>query len=295
MLVSLVSKMNTVSRFCYWIKERHRIYLAKQEGKKPPWTNDWILQTYFFTNPYRENDRTTVWFRENVRNPLADDPRVVPATIVFRWFNRPETGQLLLDSGLLHSWDHDKCLALLKGRASVFTQAFIISTRQYTGMPKLEAVLKSIEQVKGVQLPTKSMQAACSVLRNYPNIGGFMSYEIVSDLRHTHVLCNANDIMTWANPGPGCVRGLGRLEGITPKPMLNPSGNMGWKNSNPLPDANTLPKMQALIPVIKAKTELDFEMRDVEHSLCEFDKYERIRLNQGAMKKKYKGGVCSAC
>ena len=29
------------------------------------------------------------------------------------------------------------------------------------------------------------------------------------------------------------------------------------------------------------------ELRDIEHSLCEFDKYERVRLNQGAPRSKY--------
>jgi hypothetical protein len=29
------------------------------------------------------------------------------------------------------------------------------------------------------------------------------------------------------------------------------------------------------------------EMRDIEHSLCEFDKYERVRLGQGRPRSKY--------
>mgnify|MGYP005994584353 CR=1 FL=1 len=30
------------------------------------------------------------------------------------------------------------------------------------------------------------------------------------------------------------------------------------------------------------------EMRDIEHCLCEFDKYERVRLGQGRPRAKYK-------
>ena len=30
-----------------------------------------------------------------------------------------------------------------------------------------------------------------------------------------------------------------------------------------------------------------FEARDIEHTLCEFDKYERVRLNEGKMRSKY--------
>jgi hypothetical protein len=31
----------------------------------------------------------------------------------------------------------------------------------------------------------------------------------------------------------------------------------------------------------------NFEMREIEHSLCEFDKYERVRNKQGAPRSKY--------
>ena len=31
----------------------------------------------------------------------------------------------------------------------------------------------------------------------------------------------------------------------------------------------------------------NIEMRDIEHSLCEFDKYERVRLGQGRPRSKY--------
>jgi hypothetical protein len=33
--------------------------------------------------------------------------------------------------------------------------------------------------------------------------------------------------------------------------------------------------------------DIDLEMRDIEHSLCEFDKYERVRLGQGKPRSKY--------
>jgi hypothetical protein len=32
-------------------------------------------------------------------------------------------------------------------------------------------------------------------------------------------------------------------------------------------------------------------MRDIEHSLCEFDKYERVRLGQGKPRSLYKRSV----
>ena len=60
MKVSLVRKLSPTEQFLYWFKERHQIYLKRQRGEPPPWTDDEVLQSYYFTNPYREHDKTTV-------------------------------------------------------------------------------------------------------------------------------------------------------------------------------------------------------------------------------------------
>ena len=57
--------------------------------------------------------------------------------------------------------------------------------------------------------------------------GGFHSYEIVTDLRHTYLLENASDINLWANIGPGCRRGLARIiygQKRAPKKMSETGG-----------------------------------------------------------------------
>ena len=66
-----------------------------------------------------------------------------------------------------------------------------------------------IEYMKNIS----SLEDTWNKLRDYPYMGPFMAYEVVTDLRHTHLLENATDIMTWANPGPGAMRGLNRLTG----------------------------------------------------------------------------------
>ena len=42
-----------LKRFFYYINERHRIYLKREEGHSWPWTDDEILQTYSFCNVFR--------------------------------------------------------------------------------------------------------------------------------------------------------------------------------------------------------------------------------------------------
>ena len=72
--------------------------------------------------------------------------------------------------------------------------------QRYTLLDKIEDNPRSLEQ-------------CWTWLRDFPYMGPFMAYEVVTDLRHTYLLRDANDIMTWANAGPGAMRGLNRLTG----------------------------------------------------------------------------------
>ena len=107
----------------------------------------------------------------------------------------------------------------------------------------------------------------------YPGFSGFMAYEVVTDLRHTKHLENAEDIMTWANPGPGAKRGLNRIHG---RPL-----------NHTQPRRHFINEMKELLYLCNMAP-LPLEMRDIEHCLCEFDKYERVRLGQGKPRAKYK-------
>lgn len=298
-----VKKLPPLERFLYWITERHRIYLKRKAGDPAPWTDDEILRTYYFTNPYRENDRTTVWFRENVRDPLRDDPRVLFATVAFRWFNLIETGKLLWEYGdtvdgccdLLTHWNPKLVLSLLSLRRSrgeqVFTGAYMINSPG--GRGKLEAIVERITNVweEREHLTARwdsaegSMEGMRDTLMTFPGLGGFMAYEIVCDLRYTYLLEQATDKLTWCNPGPGCARGLHRIEG---KEWASKGNNA---TSPPLP-ANWLETMKDLLTLCRRRPLLRpaFEMREVEHSLCEWDKYERALWGDGRLKRRYKGG-----
>lgn len=74
-------------------RERHSVHLRRRARQPYPWTSDPILSEWSFTNVFRELDRTTIWFRENVRDRLRGDPSVLLATVVFRLFNRIATGE----------------------------------------------------------------------------------------------------------------------------------------------------------------------------------------------------------
>ena len=294
MKIEEVAKLEPVERFLYWIKERHRIYKKRQAGKSRPWTDDEVLQSIFFTNPYRENDKTTVWFRENVRDDLSGASTVLMATVIFRWFNKIETGEVLADRGLLTKWNEKQAVRALQRlhlKGPVFTGAYMIKAGNGPKGCKIPNVCQAISNVWAqrkrlvqVCLDDCRLQALCEELQKFPHLGGFMSYEIACDLRYTYLLEDASDVDTWCNPGPGAKRGLTRLSGESL--VFNSSGAL-------VPPAfyDTQARVRQLLKVARRRLRgmPHFELREVEHSLCEWDKYERARLKNGRIKRIYKG------
>lgn len=275
-----------------FMRERHQIYLRRKEGSPPPWTSDRILQKFAFTNVYRELDKTTVWFRENVRDRAPSPEDALFCTVAFRWFNRIETGRKLLeelgpDAWFLDDWHSERAEAVLRPLPQWVTGAYMIKSP--TGMDKLTGILRCIDRffttekdlrdLARTMINERSLERAWEKLIQVDLLGPFLAYEIVTDLRHTAVLRDAKDINTWANAGPGAMRGLNRLYGRDLKyrarkhPWIEEMCRLHDQSKREWPKA---------WPAL--------ELREIEHSLCEFDKYERVRLGQGRPRSKFHGG-----
>lgn len=301
--------MHSVDRFFEYARERYQILLRRQAGGPGPWTEDPILRRFQFCNVFREDDKTTQWFAP-IRQAYRGDPSILEATIIFRWFNRIETGQVLRDSNLLFNWNSDRARADLKDLNPLVTGAYMIKTPPK--MNKLEGLIWCIENVLGKRLVgrapiscrTRPIPVSCRSkahelmkygngtlqemtewLQQFPYLGSFMAYEVATDLRHTSVLHHALDINSWANPGPGSARGWGRVE----------TGDPGvWNYQSRQHRAEIIGGMRELLDLSREDRYWPsewpkWEMREVEHTLCEFDKYERARLGQGRPKQLFRG------
>lgn len=290
------------SLFWYWMAERHAIYLRRQAGLPKPWTTDPILQEYKFTNPFRENDRGTVWLRENFIKPhWNDSPELLAFNIAwYRMFNWWGTGELL---GWITDWDEKRVIDTLttyqqdEGR-QIFTGAHIVYSRP--GLSKIDAITKVCSAFWNLRkdiashcLSIHSLELTHDFIQIIDSVGGFMAYEIVSDYRHTPLLQDATDIYTWANPGPGAIRGLKRLGLAKTANRVNAIEKMrellGRGKDGLFGFAfddlwNGIDKQASGIPALPA-----LEMRDIEHSLCEFDKYCRVKFGEGAPRSKFDG------
>lgn len=265
------------------------IHLEKDIAQDdPPWTVDPILGSYRFCNVFREDDKVTRWFKDHVREQLRDHDTVVPATIIFRWFNRIETGEVLAKKDLFERWEPRRARNALKKLSPLVTGAYMIKTPALK--TKLEGLIWCIGNVwrKRDQLckdmwAAETLEWAHSRLMQFPYIGSFMAYEIVTDLRHTGCLENATDINQWASAGPGAARGLGRVADF----------GADYYNYASRKDQAQMQSFMHLILQMSWEGEYwsklwpRWEMREVEHTLCEFDKYERARLGEGRPKQRY--------
>jgi hypothetical protein len=309
----------------YWINERHAIYLRKAKvtrSRIPAWadpaklqiesdwspdylTHDAVLGQNRFCNVFRELDRVTIWIRQNIRKPYADHPLLWFMLCMARYINEPATLAELIASG--DGWpDHaaftpERVTQILEARAArnekVFTGAYIISPGGSLPMPwrdwskerKVAELYLGRLWADRVGMTRhferdKLLWQAWDRFRHPRYLGwgsgGFMAYEVVTDMRHTRYLRNATDIMRWANAGKGALRGINRLRGRPPTqamksydPMIYMQGLLAQSRTGVL--APWVPPL---------------EMRDIEHSLCEVDKYLRVRDDGGSTRASYVPG-----
>lgn len=300
MKIEAVKKLTPLGKLLYWIKERHSIYTKRLAGKPKPWTDDEILQNFFFCNPYRENDKVTTWLRENIRDPLnasEEAHRVLFATIAFRWFNYIPTGELLLNYGsdqegvanLFEKWNLKLVKNLLgyvrDSGNQVFTGAFNISNSGST-KPKIDRVCDDYIQpvwdqriVLVNQINGQTLSRAFSVINKLPGLGGsgFMAAQVICDLKYTYLLKDAPDWWTWCSPGPGSKRGMNRLHDRSIDMPITPTQWKVWIEEL----QQTIHSKLFNLPKLHAQ--------DLQNCLCEYDKMCRALDGVGHMKRKYQG------
>lgn len=273
--------------FFAFLRERYHVLLRRRAGEPGPWTDDPVMQAWRFCNVRREDDKVTVWFRENIRDPLKDDPKVFFATIAFRWFNTIVTGRLLKRYLLEGLWDRrsiqqDLELAIREGD-SIFTGAFMVNSAP--GMPKhidvldnLGRVLDDLEGGFSLNLafahvdavkPWTKREMMAKVLE-YPRLGNFAAYQVVVDLQYTYLLRHAPDLQTFTVAGPGCAKGISLMVYDQPEGFYS-YGSKG--------DQEKMLKVMrdcreaSLDPKLWPSEWPAFVLSDIENGFCEYAKW----------------------
>jgi hypothetical protein len=274
--------------FFAFLRERYAILLRRRAGESWPWTEDPVLRAWRFTNVRREGDRTTIAFRETVRDPLRDDPHVLLATIAWRWFNLIETGEVLRPFLMSReAWNRPQVEWILRGRQErglpIFTGAFMVNSEQHR--PKLPAILDYIDwcyahlDPEEVRRECRTKEAMFHRIKAIPRQGEFSAYQVVVDLQYTLYLEDAPDLDTFTVAGPGCARGLGYVVHDRPDAF----GYQSRRDQRVM-----LEHMRDLLAASRDPEHWPadwppFILSDIENGLCEFAKY---RSAQGGKRQK---------
>ena len=230
---------NTFWRFA---AERQSVYFHRLGGLLPPWTDDLIIRSYKFTNAYRASDRVSQYLIKQVIYSGDQSPdEVFFRIILFKLFNKIETWELLASK--LGTIAYSKKLVLECER--IITQALIERTRVYSAayiMPsggsifsvprKHSAHLRLLTMMMEDGLPGRvadcdRMGQAFELLRSYPMLGDFLSYQFVTDLNYSNLTHFSE--MEFVMPGPGARDGMKKcfsdLGGLTESEMINVMAN----------------------------------------------------------------------
>jgi hypothetical protein len=277
--------MNT-TQFLYWIKEREVIRIRRANGQPFPWTDDEILRAWSFCNVRREDDHTSQWIAKNWRTPHADDPDLWFAMVVARFVNWTET---LAELGYPVPPDLERFLAVMHARQErgevCFGPAYNISNGG-SSTPKAEHLVQKVFTPLWQPLARKrlrprdddSLHSFYGRLKAMPGFASFMAAQIVADMKYVVPLKNARDWKTFAAPGPGSRRGLNRILG---RPVDAP-----WRDDDTWRAAFRQLREQ-IMPELERIGLGDLHAQDLQNCLCEFDKYERVRLGEGKPKRRF--------
>jgi hypothetical protein len=275
--------LKNIDRFHRFIKERHAIYQRRSAGAPKPWTRDEILQSFRFCNVFRELDTVTEWIRVNWRDPNTSDPDLFFAMSVARVFNRTCTLDVI---GYPVPWKPERAFSRISAfRAAghaVFTGAYMVSTNG-TKKDKVEYVIENVlnplwkqrHQVRPFAGDTLVGFSQRLIEQN--GFKGFMAGQVTCDVKYAEGshLRHAEDWWSFAVSGPGSRRGLNRVVG---RGLREPWREHVWHE--------VLMRLHERTPEVLGEP---LHAQDLQNCLCEFDKYERVRLGEGRPRSRYPG------
>ena len=274
------------ARVLAFAQERHRVYLRRVAGLPWPWTDDEILRTYRFCNIYRELDATTLWLRREWYDPHADDPDLWFAAAVARHANLPAT---LGAVGYPVPWRPLEFIKCVQDRMDdglpAYSGAYVIcavggewpSKAHYLA----EAVLGPLWGRRAEIRPTpgEPLSVLWSRLSASYGLGSFMAAQVVADAKFCGAMARAPDWWTFAAPGPGSQRGLNRVLG---RAVSAPWRLDDWRREN------EALRRHLDLALLEDPEFFPLSAQDCQNTLCEFDKYERVRLGQGRPKQLFR-------
>lgn len=274
-----------IADFYAFMVEREAIRLRRASGASWPWTDDPILREWKFTNVKREHDRTSRLLIEEFYRPHFNAPAedILINCATARYFGTIEFMRAL---GWQQGFNPKRIKTVARQRLDiaerVFTGAYICTNAGHHG-PK-EIVITDIfladlwaqrflilEAVK-----TRSIKWTIEAIQRCQGFGGtaFMAKETFFDTMYTGLWpTRPCDLNQWTPIGPGSLRGAARVLG---HPRVSPAEALACCRL-----------LYAARDEYWPEGWVELELSTMQWVLCEWDKYERVRLGEGRPRSRY--------
>lgn len=279
--------------------ERHYIHLRRHAGWPQPWTLDSILQEWPFTNIFRVLDRNTQYVLRNVIGQGSQGlEESVFRVLLFRTFNKIETWELLKDQLGELTWEdftidkYEEALEEIatsdpnKKRRELYNNAYIIPAPRLDYETNYQAHLRLIEAMMTEDLPNellrfKHLKDAHGYLSLWPSMGDFTAMQMLLDLNMLPHFRWSED--EWVALGPGSRACLEKMFGADMRDDRRAAHALrylrdaqwswwGWAGVS----AHDVPRLAPGLPA-------GLSLVDIEHALCECEKYSRAGLPGAAL------------
>lgn len=278
-----MARKDAITRLAKFIIERERIRLRRAAGVTKPWTTDPILQRYRFCNVHRNDDTVTQWIHNHWSQAQhVQRPYHWFAMAVARFVNWPET---LARMPYPVPWSRKNFLKALREQAKhgkVFTGAYMIrASAADPGKGKAEYLADKVlgpAWKKRDTIVAGNMREFAEQLQRFHDFGSFMTGQVIADAKQYGPWRLMPDYREWAISGPGSRRGLNRV--------LGREIDQPWKEKDWL---WWLQNVSHTVGPLIGKHDIYLDNQDLQNCLCEFDKYERVRLGQGRPRSLFPG------
>ncbi|RPD64379.1 hypothetical protein L226DRAFT_506035 [Lentinus tigrinus ALCF2SS1-7] len=269
--------------FFVFAAKRYRVHRNRLAGKPQPWTDDPILQQYPFTNVFRVLDRVTQYILRNViETGDGSLQEQCFRVMLFRSFNKIETWEALTEHFGELTWrDFDLnayeevLLERMKSGSPLYSPAYIIPSPKLGGQSNASNHLRLIQLMMEEDLPAQlqrlhHLKDAHGRISLFPGMGDFMALQLLLDLNMTSHFNYSED--EWVALGPGSLECLRKMFGPEVRGReLDALRYLHRTQHDHFARLYTPPKD---VPQLAGRPR-GMSMVDIEHTLCECEKYSR--------------------